>query len=251
MRLQEKNIIITGAASGIGLAAVQRCLEEGARVMMADLPTSAGRHHAEALSVQYPGRCFFTATDVASTDQVNALIAASVAQLGRVDGVFNNAGIADIHEADTYSDEAFLRVLDVDLVGVFRVARAALHQMYAQGTGGSIVNVSSILGVMGQSHTAAYSAAKAGVVNLTHTLAIEAASHGVRVNAICPGYIETPMLKILDDDMRAAAVKLHPLGRFGQPREIADPTVFLLSDEASFITGAHLLVDGGFTAGRG
>jgi len=250
MRLQSKTILITGGASGIGLAAVHRCLEEGAKVVLADLPASAGRHHAEELAVKYPSCCTFIPADVTSTEQVNALVEATVKKYGRLDGVFNNAGIADIHEADTYSDADFLRVLDVDLVGVFRVARAALHTMYAQGRGGAIVNMSSILGVIGQGNTAAYSAAKAGVLNLTHTLALEAAPHGVRVNAICPGYIETPMLNILSEEQRAAAVKLHPLGRLGQPKEIADPTVFLLSDEASFITGTHLLVDGGFTAGK-
>ena len=250
MRLQSRSIIITGGASGIGLATVRRCLEEGARVAIADLPGSNGRHHAEELGVKYPGCCVFIPTDVSSTEQVNALVDATVEKFGSVDGVFNNAGIADLHEGDTYSDKDFMRVLDVDLMGVFRVARAALHQMYQQGRG-SIVNCSSILGVVGQTNTAAYSAAKAGVVNLTHTLALEAAPHGVRVNAICPGYIETPMLGILDEEMRAAAIKLHPLGRFGQPEEIANPTLFLLSDEASFITGTQLLVDGGFTAGKG
>lgn len=250
MRLENKNIIVTGGGSGIGLATVHRALDEGAKVVIADLATSPGRHHAEELNATHPGRCVFVATDVASTDQVNALIDTTVQKFGRIDGVFNNAGIAGLHAGDTYSDEDFQRVLDVDLMGVFRVARAALHQMYAQGCG-AIVNCSSILGVVGQSNTAAYSAAKAGVVNLTRTLAIEAAPRGVRVNAICPGYIDTPMLGVLNEEQRAAAVKLHPLGRIGKPEEIANPTLFLLSDEASFITGTYLLVDGGFTAGRG
>ena len=249
MRLDKKNIVITGGASGIGLATVERCLQEGANVALADLHTPDGRHRAEELNSRYSGRCLFVPVDVTSTEEVDAMIAKTVAEFGGVDGVFNNAGIAGITAADQYTDEDFMRIIDVNLMGVFRVARAAIRQMYLHG-GGSILNNASILGVMGQSMTSAYSAAKAGVVNLTRVLALEGAAKGVRVNTICPGYIETPMLGVLDEASLAAAIKMHPLGRLGQPVEIANAALFLLSDEASFITGAHLLVDGGFTAGK-
>jgi NAD(P)-dependent dehydrogenase (short-subunit alcohol dehydrogenase family) len=251
MRLGLKNILITGAASGIGLATAVRCLQEGARVALADVPTSAGAERVADLALMYPGRCIFVPVDVRSSAEVNKMVDRTVQTFGRLDGVFNNAGVGDMDAADHYSDEAFERVLDIDLVGVFRVARAALRQMYAQGQGHySILNCASILGLLGQSQTAAYSAAKGGVVNLTHTLALEAASHGVRVNAICPGYIETPMLAGFDEAQRQFLVSLHPLGRLGKPEEIAHVAVFLLSDEAAFVTGAHWLVDGGFSAGK-
>src|SRR5690606_20788449 len=162
-----------------------------------------------------------------STEQVNRLVDETVARFGRLDGVFNNAGIGGLSPAQDYSDEDFLRIIDINLNGVFRVARAALKPMYAQGSG-SIVNCASILGVFGQSHTAAYTAAKGGVVNLTRTLALEGASHGVRVNAIGPGYIDTPLLKDLDPAMRQALISLHPVGRLGRPEEIANAALFLL-----------------------
>lgn len=249
MRLPQKTILVTGAASGIGLACAERFLQEGARVVLADLPDSKGLEITGDLALMYPGRCLFVPVDVTSTAQVDAMVARTLDAFGHLDGVFNNAGIGGLSPADHYSDEAFLRVIDINLMGVFRVARAALRQMYIQGSG-SIVNCSSILGLLGQSHTAAYSAAKAGVLNLTHTLALEAAHHGVRVNAVCPGYIDTPLLAGLDESHRQFLIGLHPLGRLGRPDEVASATLFLLSDEASFVTGMHLLVDGGFSAGK-
>ena len=248
MRLKDKTMLVTGGASGIGLATVRRCLAEGANVVLSDLASSDGAARAKALDVEH-GRCLFMPCDVTSTEQVDALVADTVRELGRLDIVFNNAGIGGQSPAQDTSDADWLRIIDINLNGVFRVARAALRQMYAQGAG-SIVNCASILGTLGQSNTAPYSAAKGGVVNLTRTLAIEAAPRGVRVNSIGPGYIDTPLLADLPPEMREALVRLHPIGRLGQGDEVANAVLFLASDEASFVTGTCLLVDGGFTAGK-
>lgn len=248
MRLQGKNMIVTGGASGIGLATVARCLKEGANVVLSDLAGSDGAARAGALDGQ-GGRCLFKACDVSSTAQVDALVADTADELGSVDIVFANAGIGGLADATEYTDADYLRIIDINLNGVFRTARAALRQMYRQGSG-SIVNCASILGTLGQSGTAAYSAAKGGVVNMTRTLAIEAAPRGVRVNSIGPGYVDTPLLKDLPGDMRRALIALHPIGRLGRDEEVANAVLFLGSDEASFVTGAYLLVDGGYAAGK-
>ncbi len=249
MRMQGKNVIVTGGASGIGLASVERCLEEGASAVIADIEESEGAARAAELDGKHGGRCLFKVCDVTDTAQVDRLFEESVAELGSVDAVFNNAGIGGIMPSDEVTDEEYLRIIDINLNGVFRVARAALRVMYRQGSG-SIVNCASILGMVGQSQTAAYTAAKGGVVNMTRTLGIEAAPKGVRVNGIGPGYIDTPLLAALDEELLQGLISLHPIGRLGRSEEVANAFLFLASDEASFITGTTLMVDGGFTAGK-
>src|SRR5690606_33477176 len=249
MRMKNKNVVITGGASGIGLASVVKCLKEGANVVITDVAGSEGAARAAELDGKHGGRCIFEACDVTDTAQVDALFEETVSVLGSVDAVFNNAGIGGTAPSDQVADEQYLRIIDINLNGVFRVARAALRVMYRQGSG-SIVNCASILGKFGQSNTAAYCAAKGGVVNLTRALAIEAAAKGVRVNGIGPGYLDTPLLSSMDEARRNALIALHPMGRLGRAEEVASAFLFLASDEASFITGTTLMVDGGFTAGK-
>ncbi len=245
MRLQDKGIIVTGGASGIGEATVRRIVAEGGRAVIADLD----RDGAEALVKELgEDKVRYVETDVFATDQVKRLFTEAESFCG-VDGVFNNAGIGAITPSDECSDEDWQKVIDINLTGVFKVAREALRVMLPKGAG-SIVNCASILGHLGQSQTPAYSAAKGGVLNITRTLALETALNGIRVNSISPGYIDTPILAALDDESLEMLKNLHAVKRLGQPEEIAAPVVFLLSDEASFITGTDLLVDGGFTAGK-
>jgi len=249
MRLKGKNMIVTGGASGIGLATVERALQEGANLVIADIGASDGAARAKELDGRNGGKCLFIATDVTKVAEVDSLIEQTVQQLGSLDVVFNNAGIGGMSPSDQYPEEDYLRVIDINLNGVFRVARAALKVMLAQGSG-NIINCASILSVFGQSNTAAYTAAKGGVANLTRSLALESSPRGVRVNAVSPGYIDTPLIAVLPDEMRQALITMHPIGRLGRSEEVANAVIFLASDEASFISGANLLVDGGFTAGK-
>ncbi|GAB2462431.1 SDR family NAD(P)-dependent oxidoreductase [Comamonas humi] len=249
MRMANKHVVVTGGASGIGLATARRCLEEGARVAIADLAASERGFEAARAADPLLRTARFIATDVTSADSVDALFGELAASWGEVHGVFNNAGIALAGPAVDFGDEDYLRVLDVNLHGVFRVARAAMRLMGRQGQG-SIVNCASVLGASGRAGASAYCASKGGVVNLTRALAMEAAPRQVRVNSVSPGFIDTPLLAAMPHDKRQALARLHPMGRLGLDGEVANAVLFLLSDEASFVTGSNLVVDGGYSAGK-
>jgi NAD(P)-dependent dehydrogenase (short-subunit alcohol dehydrogenase family) len=249
MRLKDKVAVVTGGASGIGEASVVDMVAEGAWVVIADMDEARGEALAARLDKTREGSAAFQPVDVKDEKQVETLFQVTLARLERVDVVFNNAGIGHMAAADSYPTTDWQRVIDINLTGLFLVAKHALAHMKTQGSG-SIINCASILGNVGQSMTAAYSTAKGGVVNLTRTLALEYAAHGIRVNTVSPGYINTPILNDLDEETLHQLIALHPIGRLGRPEEVAKAVTFLASDDASFITGANLLVDGGFTAGK-
>lgn len=255
-RLSGKVALVTGAASGIGAAAARRLARDGAKVLLTDRDL-AGEDIAASIAAQ-GGQVAFRLHDVTSQSDWAAAVEHAVQDFGRLDILVNNAGIAGgRHELMDHSYDEWRQILSVNLDGVFlglRHAGPRIAASNAGGGGGSVINISSILGKVGMNGAAAYCASKGGVTLLTKAAALEWAPLGIRVNSVHPGFIDTPLvsnaLAARDDgnEMRVALMGAHPIGRFGQPREIGDVIAFLASDEASFITGAELVVDGGYTA---
>ena len=243
--LTGKVALVTGAASGIGEAIARRFAAEGATVVVADINETAAKETAGSIGPS----AFGAAADVSDPDAMAALVDGIVREHGRLDIAVNNAGIGgDSAPTGEYPLESWRTVMSVNLDGVFYSMRAEIPALLQSG-GGSIVNIGSILSSVGFGQSAAYVAAKHGVAGLTKSAAIEYAQQGVRVNAVGPGFIETPLLQ---DPKNAELVKgiaaLHPVGRLGQPEEIAALVTFLASDDASFITGSYYTADGGYTA---
>ncbi|MEK4300938.1 glucose 1-dehydrogenase [Oceanobacillus sp. FSL W8-0428] len=245
-RFDEKIVIVTGAASGIGEATAVKFAEQGARVVLSDMSEN-GENLSEKLN-QKGFETTFIRTDVTNEEDVKKLVHETVSKYGRLDVVFANAGIGNSTILHELSLEAWQKVIDVNLTGVFLTNKYAIEQMLKQKSGGAIVNNDSIHGFVGKAGVSAYAAAKGGVKLLTQTATAEYAAKGIRVNNVNPGYIDTPLLKNAPDEAKQELINLHPIGRLGKPEEVANAVLFLASDEASFITGSSLLVDGGYTS---
>lgn len=250
-KLQDKVIIVTGGSTGIGRATALRCAADGAKVVVADVNTVDAQATVDLL-VKAGGTGKFVKTNVAVAGEVQALIAQTVASFGRLDGAFNNAGIeGDFCNITKMTEESFDRTIAVNLKGVWLCVKAQVEQMLSQGSGGSIVNTASVAGILGARGATAYCASKHGVVGITKSAALEFARKRIRVNAVCPGVIKTPMVDRLlhDSGIEASAlIAQEPMDRLGEPREIGDAVAWLLSDESSFVTGVALPVDGGYAA---
>jgi len=242
--LTDKVAIVTGGASGIGLATAKAFLDKGAKVVIADYNEETGKSVEKDLSNN--GNVKFIYVNVAEEKSVENLVSETVKLFGRVDIMINNAGIGVLAKTHELTFEEYNKVISINQNGVFFGSKYAIREMLKTG-GGSIVNTASILGHVGEAGAFAYNASKGAVNILTKSLALEYADKNIRVNAVCPGYVESGMVnKEALGDFYDGLVARHPIGRLGQPEEIAHGIVFLCENE--FVTGSSLLIDGGYTA---
>ena len=252
MRLVNKVAIITGGNSGIGRACAIRFALEGAKIVIGAQDEKKGREVVDFIR-KNGGQAVFIKTDVSKESDVKNLIDTAARLFGKVDIMFNNAGIELAKPVTETSEEELSKVLSVNLKGVFYGCKHVIPVM-VKGNGGSIINSASAAGLVGSPNLAAYCASKGGVVLLTKQIALDFAKQNIRVNCVCPGAIETSMIERFiekspnPDETRKKLNEMHPLGRMGKPEEVASAALFLASDESSFVTGHALLVDGGLTA---
>jgi NAD(P)-dependent dehydrogenase (short-subunit alcohol dehydrogenase family) len=247
LRFENKVAFVTGAGSGIGRAAAQAFAAEGAKVVVSDVDETTGAETVAAIK-QAGGEARFIPCDVTDAAQARAAIEATVSAYGQLDCAFNNAGVLGqrlhVHE---YPEQEFERIVRIHLFGVFYCLKYEIIQMQRQG-GGAIVNTSSVAGLLGSPLACAYAAAKHGIAGLSKSAAVDNALANIRVNAICPGIIDTPLTRTGFENLEERSAIAHPIGRLGQPHEVAAAVLWLCSDAASFITGIAMPVDGGWTA---
>ena len=249
-QLDGKVALITGAGSGIGRASALAFAREGAKVAVTDIVIEGGEETVRLVK-EAGGEAFFIKVDVANAADVEAMVNTVVDTYGRIDCAYNNAGVEGrLASTDEYPEDVFDKVIDINLTGVWLCMKYELPHMLKQGSG-AIVNTASGAGLIGVDGMSAYVASKHGVVGLTKTAALEYAKSGIRVNAVCPGLIQTPMVERLTAEqpqLGEALVAAEPVGRTGKPEEIAESVVWMCSDAASFVTGHAMSVDGGYVA---
>lgn len=244
--LKEKVVLVTGAGSGVGRTTALVCVREGARVAVVDLETDSAEETVRQVR-QAGGEAAFIQADVTQSDQTEASVRKTVETFGRLDCAFNNAGVVidePVQLAD-YSEDAWDKTIAVNLKGVWLGMKYQIPAMLENG-GGTIVNNASVMGVVAGC-CCSYVAAKHGVLGLTKTGALQYASRGIRVNAVCPGGIETPMMDSLPPEDRERITSMHPIGRLATAEEIAEAVVWLCSDRSAYLCGSALMVDGGYT----
>ncbi len=250
--LRGKVAIITGASSGIGKATALEFSKQGVKVALADINDQAGNNLVNQIETNQ-GEAIFIKTDVSDLAQVKNLVTQTTGTFGRIDYAFNNAGIEGEQTSTAESNkETWKNVIDVNLKGVWACLKYEIPEMLKNENGGAIVNCSSVAGSIGFPNLAPYVASKHGVIGLTRTAALEYAEKNIRVNAVCPGVIKTPMVDRVtggDPELEKQYAEMSPMNRMGKPEEIAKAVVWLCSDEASYITGETLTIDGGMTAG--
>ena len=250
--LEGKVIVVTGGAKGIGRGCAQVMAGKGATIVIADNDEQAGPQ-AEAELQQTGAQALFVPTDVSQSEPVTEMVERTVAEYGQLDCLLNNAGTHISKTVFDQTEEEWDRLIDVNLKGYFLCAKAALPHLVAAK--GNIINMSSMVGLVGQSRAVAYAASKGGIVAMTQALALDLAPDGVRVNCICPGWVETPLVEDWfhqqpdPEEARRYIYSVHPLGRIATVEEVGEAAAFLASDAASFITGIALPVDGGVTLG--
>jgi NAD(P)-dependent dehydrogenase (short-subunit alcohol dehydrogenase family) len=245
--MKNKTVIITGGASGIGKATAALFAKEGANVIIADIQEVEGQVVVKDIC-SAGGTASFFKTDVSKPEDMEALVNFAIKTYGKLDVAVNNAGIGgELNPIADMSIEGWQKVITINLNSLFYGMKYQIQGMLKSG-GGSIVNISSILGSVGFAGSAGYTAAKHGVVGLTQTAALEYSAHNIRINAVGPGFIDTPLLNALDAEMKKQLVALHPIGRLGKSEEVAELIFWLSSSKSSFVTGSYYPIDGGYLA---